>query len=202
MKIKLCGMMREQDIQNANVAMPDYVGFVFANTKRNIRFETAKQFRAMLDPAIEAVGVFVNEKEETIASLLNEGIIDIAQLHGQETIAYMQHLRKLTDKPLWKAIKVQSAQDIIGGMALPADGFLLDTFKAGILGGSGEQFNWNLLAAATKPYFLAGGIDSSNIEEAMAHKPYGIDVSSGIETNGKKDAAKMKKIVELVRQHL
>lgn len=202
MKIKLCGMMREQDIQNANVAMPDYVGFVFANTRRNIRFETAKQFRTMLDPAIEAVGVFVNEKEETIASLLNEGIIDIAQLHGQETIAYMQHLRKLTDKPLWKAIKVQSAQDIIGGMALPADGFLLDTFKAGILGGSGEQFNWNLLAAATKPYFLAGGIDSSNIEEAMAHKPYGIDVSSGIETNGQKDAAKMKKIVELVRQHL
>ncbi len=200
MKIKLCGMMLECDIEYANEAMPDYIGFIFANTRRKISFETAADFRKKLNPDIKAVGVFVNEKPEIIAGLLKEGIIDIAQLHGEETKEEIEAIRALTDKPLIKAVKVRKAEDIRKADELAVEFLLFDTFKAGVLGGTGEKFDWALITKPSKPFFLAGGITLNNIAEAMKMDAYALDISSGIETEGFKDREKMLAAVKAIRK--
>ncbi len=211
-KIKLCGMMKPCDIEYANRVKPDLVGFIFANTRRKISATQAKQFREALDAEIPAVGVFVNEDISVIASLVQDGCIDMIQLHGEEDADYIRRLREVCDVPVIKAVKVQTVEQIRQAAALPVDYLLLDTYRKGVLGGTGEAFDWELLREAKasagdtaegelfgKPYFLAGGLHAGNLREAAALGSYGLDVSSGIETDGNKDFDKMVEVVNIVR---
>ena len=196
-KIKLCGMRRAADIQAANRLKPDYIGFVFAaKSKRYVTPEQAAGLKAILDPDISAVGVFVDEAPEAVAELLNSGVIDIAQLHGSEDEEYLAELRKLTDKPLIRAFRIRTGEDLDAAEKSPADFVLLD---AGA--GDGKTFDWDLLENFSRPCFLAGGLDPDNVREAIDRcHPYAVDVSSGIETGGFKDEAKMQAFVNNVRK--
>lgn len=211
-KIKLCGMMKPYDIEYANRVKPDFVGFIFANTRRKISSAQAKQFREALDAEIPAVGVFVNEDISVITSLVQNGCIDLIQLHGEEDADYIRRLREVCDVPVIKAVKVQTVEQIRQAAALPVDYLLLDTYRKGVLGGTGEAFDWELLREAKaaagdtaegelfgKPYFLAGGLHAGNLREAAALGSYGLDVSSGIETDGSKDFTKMVEVMKLLR---
>ena len=212
-KLNLCGMMNPCDIEYANRIKPDFVGFIFANTRRKISAAQAKQFREALDAEIPAVGVFVNEDIPVITSLVQNGCIDMIQLHGEEDADYIRRLREVCDVPVIKAVKVQTVEQIRQAAALPVDYLLLDTYRKGVLGGTGEAFDWELLREAKaaagdtaegelfgKPYFLAGGLHAGNLREAAALGSYGLDVSSGIETDGSKDFIKMVEVMELVRK--
>ena len=205
--------MKPCDIEYANRVKPDFVGFIFANTRRKISAAQAKQFREALDAEIPAVGVFVNEDISVITSLVQNGCIDMIQLHGEEDADYIRRLREICDVPVIKAVKVQMVEQIRQAAALPVDYLLLDTYRKGVLGGTGEAFDWELLREAKaaagdtaegelfgKPYFLAGGLHAGNLREAAALGSYGLDVSSGIETDGSKDFTKMVEVMELVRK--
>ena len=192
-RIKLCGLSREEDILLVNDLKPDYVGFVFwPKSKRFLCKEQAKKLKKILDPSIQTVGVFVDADPDEILSFLEEGIIDLAQLHGQEDEADIQKLKAKTKKEIIKAFTIESVEDIEMANHSSADYVLLDSGK-----GSGNSFDWELLAQMERPYFLAGGLNASNVREAIKDlHPYAVDVSSGIETNGKKDS---KKMIEFVR---
>ena len=198
-KIKFCGLTRAEDIAAANALKPEYIGFVFApKSKRYVSPQQAALLRARLDPAIKAVGVFVNEPPEAVALLLNENIIDIAQLHGQEDAAYLARLRSLTARPLWQAFRVTDAESLAKAGKSPADLVLLDSGA----GGTGRAFDWALLENFKRDYLLAGGIGPENAADAVERlHPYGVDVSSGIETAGKKDPEKMAAFVAAVRKN-
>lgn len=196
-KIKLCGLSRPCDIDVANEVKPEYIGFVFA--KKSSRYlvpEQAAELKKMLSPDIQAVGVFVNEKPEVIASLLNNGTIDIAQLHGAEGEGYIKKLRQITDKPLIRAFRIQSAEDIADTENSSADYVLLDSGA-----GTGFLFDWELIRNIRRPYFLAGGLAPDNVGSAVnKFHPFAVDVSSGIETDGVKDKSKMAAFVAAVRK--
>ena len=198
MKIKLCGLTRPCDIEAVNELQPDYIGFVFAKkSRRYVSPEKAAELKAMLAPGIQAVGVFVNEEPEQIAALLEAGTIDVAQLHGQEGEAEIRRLRELTDHPLIQAFRIDTKEDVERANASTADYVLLDSGA----GGTGTTFDWGLLQAIRRPYFLAGGLDTENLGTVKAKlDPYGVDVSSGIETDGYKDKDKMTAFVAAVRK--
>lgn len=197
-KIKLCGISREEDAAVVNALSPDYTGFVFA--RKSIRYVTEEQasnLRKILKPEIKTVGVFVKEAPEYVAELLKNGIIDVAQLHGGEDRDYVLNLRKYTTKPIFQAFRTDSAEDIEKANMSPADMVLLDAGD----GGTGRPFDWTLPEGMKRPYILAGGLNTDNICEAIKRlRPYGVDVSTGIETDGKKDPEKMKLFVKLVRE--
>ncbi len=196
-RIKFCGMRSPEDIEAANNIGCDYVGFVFAKkSKRYINEETAAKLKKALSPEIKAVGVFVDEEPQTVARLLNTGVIDTAQLHGTEEEDYIRELRKLTgNKPVIKAFRIASKEDVRAANESTADLVLAD---AGA--GEGKTFDWSLLSEMKRPYLLAGGLGPENVEEAIQEiRPYGVDVSSGIETDGIKDPEKMRKFAEIVR---
>ena len=196
-KVKLCGLSREDDIAVVNELRPDLVGFVFAKkSKRYVSPERAAQLRALLAPGILAAGVFVNEPVESVAGLLDRGVIDVAQLHGSEDDAYIASLRTLTDKPIFHAFKVKSEADLPAIENCAADLVLLDSGA-----GTGKTFDWSLVRSVQRPYFLAGGLDPDNVADAIAAlHPYGVDVSSGIETDGVKDESKMAAFVAAARK--
>ena len=196
-KIKFCGLTRACDIENANELRPEYVGFVFAQkSKRFICTKGAAELKSLLNPDIKAVGVFVNEEPEKIAALLSRGIIDIAQLHGNESEEYITRLRTLTGKPIIKAFRIVKAADIMRAENSTADCILLDSGS----GGTGEAFDWHLIKNIKRPYFLAGGLSPDNAGKAVALlNPYAVDVSSGIETDGYKDKVKMTAFAAAVR---
>ena len=196
-RIKLCGLTRPCDIEWANDLRPDYIGFVFARkSRRYVSPEIAKALRAELDPAIQAVGVFVNEAPEVVADLLNTGVIDLAQLHGGEDEDYIKALRKLTDRPLIQAFRVENTADLERARQSTADHVLLDSGA----GGTGMAFDWSVLKDFDRPFFLAGGLGQDNVVRAIkAVHPFAVDVSSGIETDGAKDCIKMTAFVNAVR---
>lgn len=196
-KIKLCGLSRPCDIEAANELKPDYIGFVFApKSKRYVTPEKAMKLKQMLMPEIQAVGVFVNEEPQNVAKLLQDNIIDIAQIHGGEDEEYIARLRQLTDKSIIKAFRIKTSSDIEKIEQSTADYVLLDSGA-----GTGTVFDWNLIQNIAKPYFLAGGLDSDNVADAVKTLcPYAVDVSSGIETSGLKDKTKMAAFVAAVRK--
>lgn len=198
-KIKLCGLKSLADIEIINKYSPEYIGFIFyKKSKRYIDYKTAKMLKNALNKNISAVGVFVNEDIDTVINLLNENIIDIAQLHGNENENYIKTLKSLTNKTIIKAFKIQNALDIQNAQQSPADLVLLDSGE----GGTGETFNWSLIKSFNRPYFLAGGLNIDNIQTALdTLTPYALDVSSGIETDNIKDAKKIKAFIQTVRQN-
>ena len=196
-KIKLCGLSRPCDILTANELKPEYIGFVFApKSKRYIDPQKAAQLKELLSSDIRAVGVFVDEAPDTVAALLNSGVIDIAQLHGSEDEAYIQRLRQRTDQPIIKAFQIKSRHNLAEAKTCTADHILLDSGA-----GTGNVFDWSVLRDVKRPYFLAGGLSPDNVGDAirLLH-PYAVDVSSGIETDGRKDEEKAAAFIAAVRK--
>lgn len=215
-KVKICGLRTMADVEKVNQSLPEYVGFVFADTGRFVTDEQAFCMRQALDPRIQAVGVFVNEPPEHIVCLYNQGIIDMAQLHGEESEVYIRELKQNIDIGIIKAVKVQDIKQIYVQLSKEADYMLFDTYKKGMPGGTGERFPLELLEQSLKecrakgriikPYFLAGGLDSRYVSEVLGrmernafHECFAVDVSTGVETDGAKDGAKIKQFIETVR---
>ena len=196
-KIKLCGLTRPCDIEWANALKPEYIGFVFARkSRRYVPPMKARELGDRLDPSIQAVGVFVNEAPEVVADLLNDGVIELAQLHGGEDEAYIKALRTLTGRALIKAFRVDGPPDLERARSSSADHILLDNGA----GGTGTIFDWSLLKGFDRPFFLAGGLGPENVAQAVhTVHPFAVDVSSGIETDGLKDFIKMTAFVNAVR---
>lgn len=196
-KIKLCGLSRVCDVEAANELRPEYIGFVFAaKSRRYVTPEKAAALKEQLISDVEAVGVFVNENAKVVAGLLNRGIIDLAQLHGNEDGDYIKRLRELTDKPVLQAFRIDTEQDMYNAQNSPADFVLLDSGN----GGTGTVFDWELIKSMKRPYFLAGGLCIDNVASAIEIlHPYAVDVSTGIEINGYKDKKKMAAFVSTVR---
>ncbi len=194
--IKLCGLSKKEDIETANELLPEYIGFVFWDkSHRNVTREKARSLKSMLSPDIKAVGVFVDAPKDYVLKLYNEGIIDVAQLHGKESEEYITAL-KSEHVPVIKAFKVENEESLKCAEESGADYIMLDAGK-----GCGKTFDWALLNKVKRPYFLAGGLDCDNVKGAVERlKPFGVDVSSGIETDKVKDKNKMKEFVERARE--
>ena len=193
----MCGLSRIEDIQAANAIKPDYIGFVFAEiSKRRVSALEASKLKSKLDPDIKAVGVFLDDKLDFVASMLNLGIVDVVQLHGSEDEEYIEKVRQITNKPIIKAFIIRSKEDVERAEKSTADYILLDGGK-----GEGKVFDWSLLKDIKRPYFLAGGLNPGNASDAVkALKSYAVDVSTGIETDGVKDREKMTAFANAVRE--
>lgn len=201
-KIKICGLRRKEDIMYVNEFKPDFIGFVFADSKRHITDEEAEYLKSMLDSDIDAVGVFVNDDILHIKSLADKGVIDIIQLHGDESRDYIEKLKSVTDKKIIKAVRVKEKQSIIDSMNKESDYLLLDTYSNKMYGGSGKTFDRKMIPEECREYFLAGGLNESNLYDALSEcNPYGVDLSSGVETDGFKDREKIRRVVEIVRKY-
>lgn len=201
MKIKICGIRREEDVLFLNESLPDFAGFIFADTRRKVTKGQALRLRQLLDRRIRVFGVFVNAPVEEVCACVHNGSIDAIQLHGDETEEYIQEIRHRVPAPVIKAVRVREASDILEADRLSCDYLLLDTYSAVQYGGTGKVFSWDIIPEGlTHPYFLAGGLCEENIREAMkCPHCYGLDVSGGVETGGVKDREKINKIIEIVR---
>lgn len=195
-KIKICGLTRKEDIAFANELRPDYIGFVFAEkSRRAVTPAQAKGLKTALSPSVRAVGVFVDENPDTVCELAHERVIDMIQLHGNETAAYIKRLKVAVEVPVIQAFRVQTPADIAAANASLADYVLLDSGAGG-----GQVFDWPLTGGMERPFFLAGGLSPRNVREAIeACRPFAVDLSSGVETDGKKDYDKIKALIEAVR---
>jgi len=214
-KIKICGLFRDEDIEYVNEARPDYSGFVFAPSRRQISPESASHLRKRLAEGIVPAGVFVNAAIESIVSLYHDGVISIAQLHGDEDVYYVTRLKeasatggKFEPIPVIKTIKYkenlpsEDTESLYHSFCFSSVYPVVNYYLLDSGAGSGKTFDWKLLDTRqfTKPWFLAGGISLENIGEAMALNPYGIDVSSGAETDGVKDRGKILKLTAITKK--
>ncbi len=197
-RIKICGLFRECDIDAVNALRPDWCGFIvnFPRSHRNLAPDQVRALRAKLDPGITPVGVFVNQPARDVAALLNDGTISAAQLHGSEGAEYIEHLRDLAPGcVLWKAFKVRASADLAAANACPADLVVLDNGY-----GTGSAFDWSLAEGIKRPYLLAGGLTPENIPDAiMRLHPWGLDISSGVETDRLKDRDKIEAAIRAAR---
>ncbi len=196
-KIKICGIKRLEDIEIVNKYKPDYIGFVFADSKRKITHKLACQLKNKLDEGIISVGVFVDAAQDEILKLFNEGIIEIAQLHGSESEEYIVDLKKKSEYKLKiiNAVEMSEDTNLLEYDNSEADYLLLDSGK-----GSGKTFDWQLIRNdLKKEFFLAGGLNSLNVKEAISKfNPFAIDLSSALETDGVKDENKIMEIMEVI----
>lgn len=194
-KIKFCGLRRPEDVDYANIILPDFIGFILSpRFHRFVPRKTLAELSGRADRRIVRVGVFVDNPVGEVLEILGSGAIDMAQLHGNEDGEFIERVKRESGKPVIKAFKITSKEDVGRAKASPADFVLLD---AGT--GAGERFDWSLIENVGREFFLAGGITPENAREAAAHKPYAVDVSSGIERDGFKDFGKMKALAEAVR---
>lgn len=202
-KVKICGIKNLQDVQAVNKHKPDFAGFVFYPlSKRYVSLIVARRLKAALNRHIKTVGVFVNAPVEEIAAAAELGIIDLVQLHGDEGNAYIAELKKICKLPIIKAVRVQDENDIKRADYYNCDYLLFDTYSQSAYGGTGRQFNTQLLKGVKihKPYFIAGGLNADNVRRAIKGlKPFAADVSGGVETDGGKDAAKIKAFIKQVK---
>ena len=194
-KIKICGLKRLEDVEIVNKYKPDFIGFVFADSKRKVTLNLARQMKQNLDDSIQSVGVFVDAAIDEILEIHKRGIIDMAQLHGSESDEYIEELKKKSNCQLKiiNAIEMDDEKDLLEYDNSIADYLLLDSGK-----GSGKTFDWRLIRKyLKKEFFLAGGLNYQNISRAINEfDPYAIDLSSSVETNGYKDELKIKKVME------
>ena len=196
-KIKICGIKRLDDIEIVNRYKPDYIGFVFADSKRKVSHDLARKLKDNLDSDIISVGVFVDAPENEILELFGDGIIEVAQLHGHESEEYISDLKDKTNGELIiiNAIEMNDEVDLLQYNDSIADYLLLDSGK-----GSGKTFDWGLIRKdLKKEFFLAGGLDSENVTLVVDEfDPYAVDLSSSLETDGFKDEIKIKEIMEVI----
>ncbi len=199
MKVKICGLKTLEDIEYINEAMPDFAGFIFAKSKRQISFKQAAEMKYKLNKKIKSVGVFVNEDIINIISLVKCNVIDLIQLHGEENNDYIKEIKMLSNLPVIKAFKADcNLKYNIKNTS--ADYILIDSDNNGQFGGTGQSFDWGLIPKTNKKIFLAGGLNSDNIIQAMKEvKPYCLDINSGAETNEKKDRSKILEIMQKIK---
>lgn len=215
-KVKMCGISKVETIPAVVEAKPDYMGLVFAPSKRQVTVDQAKTLVEELhkqytkrynngaeqsnNDEIKTVGVFVNETLDNLVSIATEANLDVVQLHGDEDEAFIQSLKERTNVEVWKAVQIRSAADAEAWIDSSADMLLFDAYHKDERGGTGEVFDWSCLDEFERPFMLAGGIDSTNVARAIRTvRPYGIDISSGIETDGVKDDEKIKAFANIVR---
>lgn len=208
-KVKMCGISKVETIPAVVEAKPDYMGLVFASSKRQVTVEQAKTLVEALHKqckeqndtvSIKTVGVFVNETLDNLVTIANEANLDVVQLHGDEDEAFIQSLKERTNVEVWKAIQIRSAVDAEAWIDSSADMLLFDAYHKDERGGTGDVFDWSCLDTFERPFMLAGGIDSTNVARAIRTvRPYGIDISSGIETNGVKDDEKITAFTKIVK---
>ena len=215
-KVKMCGISKVETIPAVVEAKPDYMGLVFAPSKRQVTVDQAKTLVEELhkqytkrynngaeqsnNDEIKTVGVFVNETLDNLVSIATETNLDAVQLHGDEDEAFIQSLKERTNVEVWKAVQIRSAADAEAWIDSSADMLLFDAYHKDERGGMGEVFDWSCLDEFERPFMLAGGIDSTNVARAIRTvRPYGIDISSGIETEGVKDDEKIKAFTNIVR---
>ena len=215
-KVKMCGISKVETIPAVVEAKPDYMGLVFAPSKRQVTVDQAKTLVEELhrgyaqkygsdtehdkNDTIKTVGVFVNETVDNLITIANEANLDAVQLHGDEDETFIQSLKERTNVEVWKAIRIRSAADVEEWIDSSADMLLFDAYHKDERGGTGEVFDWSSLDAFERPFMLAGGIDSTNVARAIRTvRPYGIDISSGIETNGVKDDEKITAFTKIVK---
>ncbi len=200
-RVKICGLSRKFDIDYVNSAMPEYIGFVFAESKRQVTLDTARMLKERLDKRIKAVGVFVNDSVGRIAKACDESIIDIIQLHGDEDETYIGALRELTGKPIIRAVRVRDKGDVLAARDCGSDYVLFDAYRPQSYGGTGQAFDWDFIKDFDRPFFLGGGIHVENISSAITRcTPFCVDVSSGVETYGVKDISKINDVIRLARR--
>ena len=201
-KIKICGLIRIEDIKYVNELLPDYAGFVFAKSTRQVTLREAKKLISLLDKNIKTVGVFQDEKIEDIKYYTEYLELDVIQLHGSEDDKY---IRKLNNLKVWKAVSID-IKTLCPDESIEydgVDGILLDSSANGIKGGTGLCFDWDVIRNLNlrKKLILAGGLNPENVQDAIyGVKPYAVDVSSGVEKNGLKDYEKIKNFIEKVRK--
>ena len=202
-KVKICGIKTLQDVEFVNRQKPDFTGFVlYPLSKRYVSLITGRSLKVKLNKKIKSIGVFVNAPPEEIAAAAELGIINMVQLHGDETNAYIAELRKICTLPIIKAVRVREEADIKKAAFYNCDYFLFDTYSTASYGGTGRQFDTQLLKGVkiNKPYFLAGGLNAGNVRSALKGlKPYAVDVSGGVETGGSKDEIKIKNFIKQVK---
>ncbi len=208
--VKICGIKRIEDILYVNKYLPHYIGFVFAQSKRRVSADQARSLKQKLAPGIKTVGVFVNEAVEKIVEIVDECKLDCIQIHGDETVQYVDTLRGMLHShpsgrgvEIWKAVRVKDESYISLLSLYKADVFLLDAFVEGAYGGAGKVFDWKLasLAEAFGKVFVAGGLSLGNAAEVVKSiRPYGVDVSSGVETGGFKDEFKIRQFIDEIIQ--
>lgn len=199
-KIKICGLTRIEDIEAVNSCLPDYIGFVFADSRRQVTVKQARLLKKNLSPAICSVGVFVNAPLQYVVEICVQGIIEVIQLHGDEDQHYIKELKGHTSCPVIKAVRVQSTRSFLEIQQMPYDFLLLDAFDPHQYGGSGKSFDHSLIPPLAKPFFLAGGLNSHNVGTVVKkYRPHAVDLSSGVETKGLKSKEKIKQVVEIVR---
>lgn len=221
-KIKMCGISKVETIPAIVDAKPDYMGLVFAPSKRQVTVDQAKTLVEELHKQyanrynrdaeqysnqtlihqefIKTVGIFVNETLDNLVTIATEVNLDAVQLHGDEDEAFIQSLKERTNVEVWKAVQIRSAADAEAWIDSSADMLLFDAYHKDERGGTGEVFDWSSLDEFERPFMLAGGIDSTNVARAIRTvRPYGIDISSGIETEGVKDDEKIKAFTNIVR---
>ena len=196
-KVKICGLSRKKDIEVVNHVLPDYIGFVFAPSRRRVDIKTAALLKENLDPQIEVVGVFVNESIKNVADIYKNGIIDLVQLHGDEDGGYIKRLKNHCGCPVIKAVGVGS---VLSFLPIESDYLLFDTISEQ-RGGAGKPFDWDIIKEYHGlPFFLSGGLSARNVVDSIRLlAPYCVDVSSGVETDGVKDAGKIDEFVYTVR---
>ena len=198
-KLKICGLTCEDDIAAVNEVKPDFAGFIIEvpSSRRNLSAEQVKVLVKGLDKEILPVGVFVDARPELPISLLRDGSLWAAQLHGNEDEEYIEKIQNMTGKPVIKAFSIKTPEDVQRALRSPADYILLDQGT----GGTGEPFDWSLVPPVRRPFFLAGGIGFENLREALSTlHPWAVDLSSSLETNGKKDPVKIRQIVRMLKQ--
>jgi phosphoribosylanthranilate isomerase len=197
-KIKICGLTRIEDIIAVNKAKPDYIGFVFAESKRKVDMMQARKLQRELHNEIKCVGVFASEQIKSLLATLKFPVLDMIQLHGGEDEKYIKQLKEYTNLPIIKAVSIQKKGDAQAWENSAADFLLLD-HKGG---GTGETFDWNLIGEVTKPFFLAGGLSSQNVARAIKKiAPYAVDTSSGVEISpAKKCPKRITNFCECARQ--
>ena len=208
-KVKMCGISKVETIPAIVDAKPDYMGLVFAPSKRQVTVEQAKILIEELHKqcinhydikVVKTVGVFVNETLDNLVRIADTANLDAVQLHGDEDEAFIQSLKERTNVEVWKAVQIRSAADVEKWIDSSADILLFDAYHKDERGGTGEVFDWSSLDAFERPFMLAGGIDSTNVARAIRTvRSYGIDISSGIETNGVKDDEKITAFTKIVK---
>lgn len=200
-KIKICGLSRPCDIEYVSEAKPDFCGFIInvPKSKRNVSPDTVRQLVKNLSQDVKPVGVFVNAPMDEIAALTEDGTLAYVQLHGKEDEAYIAALRERIHVPIIQAFKVSCPEDVAHAQQSSADYILLDSGS----GGTGKTFDWSHLRDITRPYILAGGLGPDNLGLAVSQlAPWGVDLSSGVETDGFKDKNKVLAAVQAVRATL
>ena len=205
-RIKICGLFREEDIQAVNESLPDYCGFVidFPKSHRNVSRRRAYELRQNLRVEVSPVGVFVDRPVNEVAELMQYGVIDVAQLHGSEDDEYIDTLKAAApDKEIWKSfiINAGDTKEDIEKVFRQAERSLADVVLLDAGYGYGAVFDHTLIGSFRRPYILAGGITPDNVSDALwSLKPYGVDVSTGVETDNVKDKEKIADIIRLVRE--